>query len=262
MDNDQYISAYIKFRGELKKVPSVGEVMPYDWLNLPDPIPGVWMMYFGMVEDYSPELANVINQFLSDIEKLNAWERVIPEYGQEEQFYIVHEFIEPLCTICLNLPYAIRSRFIFAVAHLSHQANMGILGKNWKDDLPKDADIEFATVDKYAAYWESYKKLKLSMERLADKKYQTEVNQYRSKYHHRYPPHIEFGLSETFKRNINENGRVSYSFGYSNPLQIKDVIPILKGQHAAAVKCFKCFQELVQEQMGKMLSSLEPSPKN
>jgi hypothetical protein len=93
---------------------------------------------------------------------------------------------------------------------------------------------------------------------LSDEKFLTEVNQYRNKYHHRYPCHIEFGLSETFKRNVGEKGVVSYSFGYSNPLQVKDIIPALKRQHAAAAKCFKSFQGLVQEQIEKMLTSSKP----
>jgi hypothetical protein len=262
MEDDQYIIAYTKFRSELRKVESIAERMPYRWLNLPNPIPCMGMVYFGMLEDYACELANVINQFVNDIENLCAWEKVLSEYGEEERFYLVYEFIEPLCTMCLNFPYVIRSRFIFSATHLSHQANMALLGKHWKDDLPKDNSINFKTMDKYAVHWKSYEGLKASMEGLSDEKYQTEVNQYRNKYHHRYPCHIECGLSETFKRNINENGRVSYSFGYSNPLQIKDVIPTLKGQHAAAVKCFKCFQDLVQEQMEKILSSSKPLPEN
>jgi hypothetical protein len=152
MEDDQYISAYSKFRHELGKVGSVGETMPYGWLSLPNPIPGIWMMYFEMVEEYSRELANVINRFLTDIEKLCAWEKVLLEYGEEDQFHIVYEFIEPLCTICLNLPYVIRSRFIFFVfvTLLSHQANMAALGINWKDDLPRDDEIYFKEMDKFA----------------------------------------------------------------------------------------------------------------
>jgi hypothetical protein len=219
------------------------------------------MMYFEMAEEHSRELANVINQLKTDIEKLCAWEKVIPEYGEEDRFYIVHEFVEPLCTICLNLPYAIRSRFIFSVAHLSHQANGAILGKNWKDNLPKDRSINFLTMDKVAAQWKSYEGLKLSMVGLSDEKYQAEVNQYRDKYHHRYPSHIEFGLSETIKRVAKNNGVVSYGFGYSKPLQLKDIIFVLKGQHSAAAKCFTCYQHLIEEQIEKILALTKPSLK-
>jgi hypothetical protein len=213
------------------------------------------MIYFEMVEEYSRELANIINLLLTNIERLCAWEKVIFEYDEEERFYIVYEFVEPLCTICLNLPYAIRSRFIFSAAHLSHQANMAILGNKWKDNLQSDAEIEFSTMDTFAAHWKSYKKLKLSLERLSDKKYRDEVNHYRSKYHHRYPPHIEFGLSETVKRVVRNNGAVSYGIGYSKPLQIKDISLVLKRQHGEAAKCYRCYQGLVKEQIGTILNT-------
>ena len=255
MEDDQYVGAYSKFRSELRKITPPGELMAYDWLSRPKRIPGIWMIYFEMVEEYSRELANIINQLLTNIERLCAWEKVILEYGEEERFYIVYEFVEPLCTICLNLPYAIRSRFIFSVAHLSHQANMAILGSDWKDHLPQDEKIEFSIMDKFAAHWKSYKKLKLSLERLSDKKYQAEVKHYRSKYHHRYPSHIEFGLSETVTRSVNDDGRVSYAIGYSKPLQVKDITSVLKRQQEAAMKCYKCYQRLVKEQIERMLST-------
>ena len=255
MEDDQYISAYSQFRSGLRKIVSQAELMAYDWLSRPKRIPGVWMIYFEMVEEHSRELANIINLLLTNVEKLCVWGKVILAYGEEEQFYIVEEFVEPLCTTCLNLPYAVRSRFIFSVTHLSHQANMAILGNKWKDDLPKDDEIEFSTMDKFAAYWRSYKNLKLSMERLSDKKYQSEINDYRNKYHHRYPSHIEFGLSETVKRIVSNHGSVSYAIGYSKPLQIKDVTWILKRQHAAAAKCYTGYQNLVKEQVERLLNT-------
>ena len=255
MEDDQYIHAYSQFRSELRNITSLGKVMTYDWLSQPKKIPGIWMIYFEMLNEHYRELANVINLLLTNIEKLCAWEKVIHGYGDEDLFYIIYEFVEPLCTISLNLPYAIRSRFIFSVAHLSHQANIAILGNKWKDDLQSDAEIEFSTMDIFAAHWKSYKKLKLSMERLSDKKYQAEVNHYRSKYHHRYPSHIEFGLSETVKRVARNNGVVSYGIGYSKPLQIKDISLLLKRQHEAAARCYGCYQRLVKEQIETILNT-------
>lgn len=255
MEDDQYIKAYSLFRSALRQIPPSGELITYDWPTLPKKIPGQWMVYFEMLDDHARELANIMNQFLTDIDKLAAWDKVLLEYGEEDRFYIVHEFVEPLCTICLNLPYVIRSRFIFSVTHLSHHANLTLLCKEWKDNLPPDEEIYFSTMDKVATNWLAYKQLKLSMERLADNKHQAEVNHYRHKYHHRYPSHIEFGFSEMVKRNINETGGVSYAIGYSHPLQIGQVTSSLKGQHAVAVRCYTCYQQLVNEQLEKIMST-------
>jgi hypothetical protein len=188
MDDQVYIGAYRHFRSELRQIEPFGEPMTYDWIRLPDSISGGGMAYFQMLEEHALELANVINQFLTDIEKLCAWEKVILEYQEEERLYILHEFVRPLCTLCLNLPYALRSRFIFSVTHLSHQANMAVLGDKWQDNLPPDDKIDTEQMDQFASQWKSYKKLKLTMERLSDKKYQSEVDHYRNKYQHRFLP--------------------------------------------------------------------------
>jgi hypothetical protein len=255
MEDEQYIIAYSRFRNQLRQINSLGDLMAYDWLSLPESIPGIWMAYFEMVKDHSHELANVINQLLTNIEKLSAWDKVLLEYGTEDRFYIVHEFVDPLGTICLNLPYAIRSRFIFSVTHISHQANRVILGNEWRDNLPLDAKIDFSTMDKLAANWKSYKKLKLSIECLSDKKHQAQVNHYRHKYHHRYPSHIEFGLSEMVKRIVNDNGTVVYAFGYNQPLHINDIVLELKEQHEAAARCFTGYQHLVKEQIERIINT-------
>jgi len=213
------------------------------------------MVYFEMLSDCSRELANIINQFVTYIDMLTAWDKVLLDYGEENRFYLVHEFVEPICTISLNLPYVVRSRFIFFVTHLCHQANISLLGKKWKDDLPEDEKINFKKMDEVATNWPAYEQLKLGRGQLADKRHQAEVNHYRHKFQHRYPPRIEFGLSEMIKRNINEAGRVSYAIGYSLPLRIGQITSSLKSQHAAAMHVYKCYQELVNEQLKTIMSS-------
>jgi hypothetical protein len=164
MEDDQIIKAHTKMHGELRNLGLIVERLPYHWLNRPKPIPWIWMVYFGMADDYARELANVINQLANDIEKLCAWKKVLPGYAEEERAYLVREFIEPLCTMCINVPYAIRSRIIFSVTHLSHQANMALLEKTWKDNLPKDDAINFKIMDKHAIHWSAYVNLKASMQ--------------------------------------------------------------------------------------------------
>jgi hypothetical protein len=254
MDDEKYIEVYSHFRKELSNITS-GQPLPFDWLNLPKSVSGTLMPYFPyfqMLEDHATELANVINQLSLDIDKICAWTKIIGEYDEEDSFYIIHEFIAPLCNMCLNLPYAVRSRFIFSVTHLSHQANRTILGREWTDDLPRDEEIYFAIMDKYAAAWQSYKKLKLAMERLSDKEYQDAVNDYRDKYHHRYPSHIGVGLSQFLTRKTREGGAVSYALGYSKPLELNDIAKALKTQHERATKCFMRYQDLVKEQLERI----------
>ncbi len=253
MEDEDYIKAYKLFRKELRRVPPSGELISYDWPALPQNIPGQWMMYFEMLREHARELANILNQFSTYLNMLTAWDRVLGGYEEEESFYFAHEFVNPISTICLNLPYVIRSRFIFSVAHLSHQANMALL-PGWKDNLPSDEEIDFSTADRVAGNWRAYNKLKRSLERLGGKSHQTEVSNFRNRYQHRYPPNIHFGLSESVRRQISETGRVSYAIGYTKPVQIASIVSSLKTQHSIAVACHKRYQELIDEHIDRILS--------
>lgn len=68
----------------------------------------------------------------SSCARLSAWRDVVNKLDDKGKFDVAIEFVEPLATIALNLPYVIRSRFIFATAHLSHQAGMAAMEKSAK----------------------------------------------------------------------------------------------------------------------------------
>jgi hypothetical protein len=50
------------------------------------------------------------------------------------------------------------------------QANMVKLKTLWKDDLPIDDEIYFKEADNYGKQWTNYSKIKLSLERNANKR--------------------------------------------------------------------------------------------
>jgi hypothetical protein len=145
------ISRYREFRKALKATPFKGKFMPYGWSSLPDPLPIRWMAYSQMLQEFSNEIANSINDLTRYTHQLEAWNTVIQPLDDKKRFEVAHEFIDPLATLAMNLPYVIRSRLIFATAHLSNQANSAKLRKAWSDDLPLDEEIFFAAADSLAA---------------------------------------------------------------------------------------------------------------
>lgn len=151
------IDAYKQFLNNKKAIKPCGPPAPYHWYKLPDPIPGLWMPYSLMLDEHSRELANSINELQRYITSIKAWRGVIDNKNDNEKFEIVIEFVSPIATLAINLPYVIRSRFIYSVAHLCHQANQ-VKQKNWVDDLPLDNEIYFDVADKYSSLWKSYKK--------------------------------------------------------------------------------------------------------
>lgn len=221
-------------------------LMPYDWTNLPAKLPITFMAYSQMIGEHSMELANSINELRRLTSSLEAWKSLIEGKSDEGKDELVIEFIDSPTTVALNLPYVIRSRFIYSIAHLCHQANQTQEGK-WKDDLPIDTEIYFKESDHYGSGWHSYKKLKLALERIADKKYQKDSYDFRNKYNHRYSPRIELGLTGLVTRNVGPSGQVSYGFGYTQPLKLDKIVKLLKNQHALCSKAFFSYQKLVTE---------------
>ena len=204
-----------------------------------------------MLDEHSRELANSINELQRYITSLKAWKGVIDNKNDNEKFEIVIEFVSPIATLAINLPYVIRSRFIYSVAHLCHQANQ-VKQKNWVDDLPLDNEIYFDVADKYSSLWKSYKKLKLALEKISNKQFQSDTYDFRNKYNHRYSPKIEVGLTGLVRRNVRDNGKVSYGFGYTKPLKIDQLLPALSGQYLACLKAFEEYQKLVQEHISEI----------
>lgn len=253
MNEAEFINVYKEFWNTLKENQRPLDLLEYDWIRLPSSIPIEWMAYSQYLNEHAQELANSINQLAITTRKLSIWQKLLETHNEDENIYIVNEFIEPLVTLCLNLPYVIRGRFIFSVAHLSHQANMKKIS-NWKDNLVNDRSIDFKVMEKTSKEWGTYPEFRSSLSLLSDTEFSDQVYDFRNKYHHRYPPKVEFGQIQMVSRNM-ENGKINYGFGYIEPLQISKIVPLLESQHVAAYKSFRKYQVLVNEQISAIFNT-------
>jgi len=247
----QMLDAYKEFLNNRAAIKPCGPLVPYNWYKLPDPIPNKWMAYSLMLDEHAGEIANTINELQRYITSLKAWQNTIDRNEDKERFEIVIEFVSPLATVAINLPYVIRSRFIYSVTHLCHQANQ-IKKQNWVDDLPLDEEIYFDVADRYSSLWQSYNKLKLALEKISNKQFQSDTNNFRNKYNHRYSPKIEIGLTGLVTRNVRDGGKVSYGIGYTEPLKINKLVPALTCQYLNCLKAFKEYQKLIEEQISEI----------
>ena len=238
-----------KYVVERECIGSIFPLAPYNWYELKETLPIKWMAYRQFLQEHARELANTINEFGQHIVSLLAWEKVLKGLTEEERHHIVIEFVSPLATLVLNMPYVIRSRFFYSVAHLSCQANQS-KQKPWVDDLPINKDIYSDASDKYGKPWgKKYTKLKKALEKIANKCYEEATHNFRNKYNHRYSPRIELGLTELVTRTVDGNGRVSYRLGQTDPLMLKDIIPLLKTRHSLCLSAFEKYQALINEQV-------------
>jgi hypothetical protein len=225
-----------------------GRYMPYRWTNLPNPISGMWLIYGEMLREFAAELANTINILTNDVHRLRAWSVVLAPLSTEKKMEALLEFIQPLAVSAIGLPYVIKSRFAYSVAHLSHHANRA-KDPGWKDEFPGDGTIYLNDADPFGRRWRSYRAFKLRVERIAAKKYKDATGDFRNAYNHRFPRHLIVGSSGTVTRSIDSNnGRPVYAIGGSLPLGLDDVASLLSKERDLSYKAFAAFQDLVGEQ--------------
>lgn len=231
--------------------------MPYAWSALPQELPLQWMAYSLMLEEFSLEIANIINDLSRYAQQLAAWDTVISGLDEEKAHEVAHEFVAPLATLALGLPYVIRSRFIFATAHLSHQASRAKQGAAWVDDFPLDHDVYFEAADKYGKAWKKYSKLKVKLERIAGDDMRQGTSDFRNAFNHRFSRRIVSGQSNVVTRRVDPKTKVvSYGIGGLPPLPLKVVVDQLELQCTRAYAAFDAFQKLVKEQEAAIVATL------
>ncbi|TXC71254.1 hypothetical protein FSB78_10080 [Sphingomonas ginsenosidivorax] len=69
-------------------------------------------------------------------------------------------------TVALGQPYAVKSRFTFAVGHLSHQANKAKDLKGWKNAFP-DKNLYLNDIEPFGKPWRAFRRFKRTLEPLA-----------------------------------------------------------------------------------------------
>jgi hypothetical protein len=246
------VTFYEAYRTALDATPFGGEFMSYRWWTLPNSLNAAWMAYSQMLDEYATELANIINDLTNHVHRLRAWDAVLAELDDTDKHELSHEFIDTLGTIALGQPYAIKSRFAFAVGHLSHQANQSADGRDWKDEFP-DKNLYLNDIEPFASQWNKYRAFKLKLEPLAGKKFKQASDDFRNTYNHGFSSRFVVGMTATIKREV-IGGRVRYAFGGTDPLTVAEVADLLATERDHCYRAFKAFQGLVEEQIAAIVA--------
>lgn len=249
---DADVRLYRAYREARAGLPLAGRFMPYRWYELPERLSAIWMAYAQMLDEFSTELANTLNNLTNHVQRLQAWAIVIEPMGEDEKMAATHEFIDVLATNAVNLPYAIKSRFAFAAAHLCHQANMTRDFASWQDDLPLDVVIDLNTSGIYGRRWgRTYNRFKRAVEAIGAKAYRDATGDFRNAYNHRFSPRFVIGMTGMVTRNRNEqSGGFYYGFGGREPLALPDIVALLATECRHCYTAFEALQALVEEQIG------------
>ena len=222
------IGHFEAYLNALTKVVTSGQHTTYNWQPLPSQLHVVWMPYAWMLDEFARELANNINAFTSFVDRLSAWATVVSSMDDQQKMEATFEFINLLATNALLFLYAIKSRFSFAAAQLSHQANK-VWDAKWTDDLPMDGAIYLNTTDKYAAHWNSYNRFKQAVEKISGSEFKVGTRDFRNAFNHRFSPTFVIGMTGFVTRTKDSHsGQVSYGLGERGPLELTALIPFLE----------------------------------
>ncbi|WP_417277510.1 hypothetical protein [Celeribacter sp.] len=246
------IEMYSKFRQEFDALPMRGRYMPYDWYTLPEAMSATLMPYTQMLHEQAREISNIINDLTNNVLRLRAWHEVTREMDNQEKVNAVHEFIGNLGTVSLGQPYAIKSRFAYSVGHLSHQANRVKDGSNWIDDLPEE-NLNLNDIESSGKPWKKYRKAKLKIERIADRQFKSDTDDFRNAYNNRFSVHLLIGQSGSVKRNVEFDGRIyDYAYGESEPLELAHIADLLQIECEKCYDAFEAYQALIDEQITRI----------
>ena len=235
------------YRAALDALPPEGKFMPYRWWNFSNPLHVTFMAYSQMLGEFATELANIINDLTHHVQRLRAWACVVEGLNNDDKFEVSHEFIDMLGTVALGLPYAIKSRFTFAVGHLSHQANQARDLKGWKDHFP-DRNLYLNEIEPYGAPWKKYRAFKLKLEPLAGTAFKEATDDFRNVYNHGFSSRFLIGMAGLLRGRL-EGGVVAYSFGGNEPLGIAEVANLIAIERDHCYRAFEKFQALIEEQI-------------
>ena len=153
------------------------------------------------------------------------------------------------------MPYAIKSRFTYVVAHLSHQANSA-KDMNRPDVFPEEEALYLNHLDPICSGWRGFRRFKVGLEKVGGSAFRERSGDFRHSYNHRVPPQIALGMTGLVTRSAPKNGPVSYSFGGRAPLDVASMATLLASERDLCVAAFGLFQALVEEQIAAVVGSL------
>jgi hypothetical protein len=214
-----------------------------------------WFAYGLMYDEFSRELANSINELNEYIHRLRAWDEVTRGISEDELFHVSSDHITPIATLALNLPQVIRDRFMFAGAHLCHQANRVKLNEKWKDDLPLDYRINGSHFCNNAYHWSAYEIFKPAIDQISNDQYEKQTSYFRNSYNHRFSRKILVGQTNVVQRREQSPGKITYGIGGLPPLTLIEIINATSEKVKKCLAALQCFRKLVAEHNAAINSS-------
>ncbi|MFZ2725855.1 MAG: hypothetical protein WAX77_06375 [Methylococcaceae bacterium] len=259
-EDQLFKTAYEKYRYHF----STGEIKPifapysevYPWSNMSFEL---YNYYLFLKISHQP-IANEINRLYYRLAQISAWDKTLKDYPiSEEKHLLLLEFVKPITDSAIELPFVLRSRFIYFLSHLSHQANL-LTNNDWDETkLPEDKNIDFKIMQRMSKNWGGYNKFISYFNQINNDEFIDTTKNYRNKNQHRLPPNLEEGYS-TFINRVNEE-YIKYVIIPEQPVKLINVQMQLIKQFNIAMECYKKYDEVICNQLITVFGSKDEAMK-
>jgi hypothetical protein len=262
LSRKQYLTLHAAFYDNFMNSASrVDRYLPYDEYVIPSGVANgsEWITFHSSTKELIKELLNTINQFYTDLKKLESWNYVLNKCEEVSRTDLILEIIDPLTSSIINSIYLIKQRFIYASCMLLHQTEM-LMTPEMDDSKLSESEICYETLVSYRNSYSGFDAFTHQLTKIDDYSFRKRTLNYRNLFQHHIPPSVENGLSRQIYNVADENEHSSLSIGGVTPIHINNIMPILDQQHHACTDTFGAFWGLVSEQvlMWKILRPNSP----
>jgi|SRR6185437_7941824 len=225
-----------------------------------------------MVSGELSETINQLNAWREWLMDLSVWAKVLDEMDERDAWTVQHTYVDALAHVCLTQSSAVRDRFGYIATNAIHQANLNTV-VSYKDKLEQDDEkyplgrkrIE-KQLHKIGKYWTGSTEFNAALQSLDSEDYRRATWNYRNLAAHAIAPRFRLGITNFVMRGMTAlpemvqqpdgtslmvdhptKKAVSYGFGGTEPLELREVHALSLGEFRKAVDVFTTYSALIQE---------------
>lgn len=187
-------------------------------------------------ELFVQQLANRVNELARILMSLRAWEIILREYNDEEQYYLRVEFVSPLLHLGIAEVSGIKNQLVFSAAKTAIQLE----SFNLKRDIPDDGKIDSSTWQSWCQGWPGFEALKKRVDALNSRDFLAGTRSFRNRRAHAIAPSF-FGIVPAH-RVSRDREWWKMEIRYEEPLDTGKATELLAQQHVIAVSAVEGLQ--------------------
>lgn len=276
MDHSDFENAYRAFRQVIASG-DVPDLRPFPYESCERVEKGKWHLFagFGVASDLRSTI-NLLNAWQMRLQEWSAWMNVLESHEEQMALELQFHFLNHLMFFCMFQPSGFRDALAQVATQAVHQGNLRT-GKTERDELQQDKlkpgrhlkrrEVE-AQLNQLCAHWTTAPALIEHLAALDSTDYRSLTFDYRNRASHAIPPSFGWGEVGFVTRSVEpwqeivEQGdgtlqlvdspdrkSISYSFGGTPPLELKETYRANLREHDLARSALEAYCTLLDEIM-------------